>query len=129
MTYVVDTHALIWYLTNSPRLGGLAKQALLDPTALLVISAIALAEIRFLSQRGRIPLAWDDVQRLLKDDARCVVHPVHRDIVDHMPSTLNIHDALICATALFYHESLGEDVKVLTKDRAIVASGLVETVW
>lgn len=129
MTYIVDTHTLIWHLTNSPRLGDLARQALLDPTALLIVPAIALAEIRFLSLRGRIPLAWDDVRSLLDQDSRCVVHPVHRDIVDHMPAVLNIHDALICATALFYRDSLGEDVQVVTRDEKIAEAQLVETVW
>jgi len=106
VTYVVDTHALIWHLTNSSRIGNLARQFLLDSTALLIVPAIALAEIRFLSQRGRMPL-----------------------IVNHMPAGLNIHDALICATALFYRDSLGEDVQVVTRDEKIAESQLVETVW
>jgi len=129
VTYVVDTHAFIWYLTDSPRLGGLARQALLDPAALLVVPSIALAELRFLSQRGRITLGWEDVGALLNRDARCVVHPLHRQIVDQMPAGLNIHDALICATALFYRDSLGEAVQIVTRDAKIAESQLVETVW
>jgi predicted nucleic acid-binding protein len=129
VTYVVDTHAFIWYLTNSPRLGDLARRALLDPSALLVVPAIALAELRFLSLKGRIALAWEDVRRLLEEDSRCVVHPVHRDIVDHMPSGLKIHDALICATALFYRDSLGADVQIVTRDEQIAQTRLAETIW
>ena len=58
-----------------------------------------------------------------------MVHPIHRDIVDHMPAGLNIHDALICATALFYRDSLGEEVQIVTRDERIAEARLVETVW
>lgn len=54
MRYVVDTHALVWYLTNDTRLGVGARQVLDDPSALLVIPTIVLAEAKHISERKPI---------------------------------------------------------------------------
>jgi PIN domain nuclease of toxin-antitoxin system len=54
MTYVTDTHPLVWFLDASPRLSQTARDALREPTAQVVIPAIVLAEIKFLHGRGRI---------------------------------------------------------------------------
>ena len=54
MTYVVDTHALVWFLEGSPRLGMAAQKALSDTAARVVVPTIVLAEIKFLYARDRI---------------------------------------------------------------------------
>ncbi len=46
--YVADTHALYWYLTNSPLLGANASQAFNETdngNALIYIPVIVLAEL------------------------------------------------------------------------------------
>ena len=129
MIYIVDTHALIWHLTNSPRLGNGARELLSDTAATFVIPTIVLAEARFLSMRGRVPLAWEETISRLDADPRCVVYPLDRTVVDHLPPGLNIHDGIICATALVCKDALGEEVQVITRDERIIASGLVDTVW
>jgi putative transposase len=42
---------------------------------------------------------------------------------------LNIHDAIIGATALVSRDILHESVAVVTKNGAMTRSGLLETVW
>jgi len=49
--------------------------------------------------------------------------------VDLLPLDLDIHDAIICATALACRRSIGEETVVLTRDQGITDSGLVSTVW
>jgi len=39
MKYVIDTHALIWFLEGNPRLGANAKTILSHPDSRLVIPA------------------------------------------------------------------------------------------
>jgi hypothetical protein len=46
-----------------------------------------------------------------------------------MPSFLDIHDATIYGTPLVYRDFLDEDVKIITRDRAMESAGIVETVW
>lgn len=50
-------------------------------------------------------------------------------MVDKLPTTLGIHDAIIVATALVFRDILNESTAIITKDEAIAKSGLVATVW
>lgn len=56
---VTDTHALIWYLTNSPRLGSEARAAF-DACdkgeAVIYVPIICLVEMVYLIEKGRIQL-------------------------------------------------------------------------
>jgi hypothetical protein len=70
-----------------------------------------------------------DVLRVVEEEERFRLSPLNLAVALAMPVTLNIHDAIICGTALVYRDLLGEDVKVITKDRQIADSQLVETVW
>jgi PIN domain nuclease of toxin-antitoxin system len=54
---VTDTHALIWYLEDSPRLSPRANQAFDKCDAgeiIIYIPTICLVEIVYLQERGRI---------------------------------------------------------------------------
>jgi PIN domain nuclease of toxin-antitoxin system len=56
--FVTDTHGLIWYLTNSPRLGSAASAAFDacdQGQALIYVPTICIVEIVFLQEKGRIP--------------------------------------------------------------------------
>ena len=57
--YVVDTHALFWYLTASPRLGLQARRALDEGArgqAVIYVPVIVLAELYFLNEKAGRPL-------------------------------------------------------------------------
>jgi hypothetical protein len=62
-------------------------------------------------------------------DFRFRIHDLDVKIVRNLPESLEMHDAIICASALTYQEAAGESVPVITKDRKIRESGIVETVW
>ena len=55
---VTDTHALIWYLEDSPRLGAAARDAF-DASdrgeADIFVPTICLVELVYLHEKGRIP--------------------------------------------------------------------------
>lgn len=129
MVCVIDTHALVWYLTDDKRLGKRAAAMLDRPDTRIVVPVIVLAELKYLHQRSRISLSFSAVQTIISADERCAVYPVNEEIVDLLPLELDIHDAIICATALACRRASGEDTVVLTKDRAITDSGLVSTAW
>lgn len=57
MTFVADTHALVWHLTDRRRLGRAAERALRSADAarsLCYVSAISLVEISLLYEKGRL---------------------------------------------------------------------------
>ncbi len=51
--YVVDAHAIIWFLESNAKLGAAAKAVLDDKTTDLVLPAIALAEAAFVVAKGK----------------------------------------------------------------------------
>ena len=55
---VADTHTAVWYLFNNSKLSGAARQAIEDALRdgnQVGVSAITLAEMVYLVEKGRIP--------------------------------------------------------------------------
>ena len=129
MVYVLDTHAVVWFLEGSSRLGAAAKAAMSDPAVDLVVPTIVLVEAGFLYAKKRTSIDVTAVQQTLIAAANCVAYPLDEQVVALIPNSLNIHDAIIVATALVYKDILNLPVEVVTKDAEITASGLVKTCW
>jgi PIN domain nuclease of toxin-antitoxin system len=130
--YVIDAHALIWYVEDSPRLGVNAGKILDDPASALYLPVIALAEACWIMERGRCNVS--SVADLLADvdaDPRITLVSLDRLLLD-LTVTLTaigeMHDRQIVATAL-HRASTGASVSLLTCDSNIVSSGLVSIVW
>ncbi len=130
--YIVDTHALIWYLTGDARLGKAAQRILLAPASRLILPMIALAEALFIVEKGKVQIS--SVADLIADvtaDARISIQPLTYDILQEsltLTAIPEMHDRLIVATGL-YLQSLGETVEILTKDNEIIVSKLIRVVW
>jgi PIN domain nuclease of toxin-antitoxin system len=127
--FVVDTHALIWYLEDSRKLGSSAESVLSDLQSTLIVPTIVLAEARYLIAKKNLPITWEDVRRFVRSDYRVHLYDVDEEIVSMMPLEIEMHDAIICAIAMYWSDVLLQDTVVLTKDRRITQSGLVETIW
>ncbi|HET89637.1 MAG TPA: PIN domain-containing protein [Chloroflexi bacterium] len=129
---VTDTHGLIWYLEDSPRLGPGAKAAFdaCDQGQIVIyVPTICIVEIVYLWEKGRIP---SDLKSRLDSELRSgttglilasltpevanAVARVPRSDVPDMP------DRIIAATAVHLGLSL------ISRDRAIQLSA-VETIW
>ena len=125
-TFVVDTHALVWFLSKDPRLSSVARAVLQDSQSKLIIPAIVLAEIKHLLPKNRFAFSLENVFEVLESDPRCLIYPIDYDVIKHAPATLDIHDSLIVGVAL----ALGTAVRaVITRDEAITNSGFVPTLW
>ena len=129
---VTDTHGLIWYLTNSPRLGEEASKlfdACDQGESLIYVPTICLIEIIYLQEKGRIPLNLkEQFDRELKQgnsglviadlnaDVVAVIGHISRDMVPELP------DRIIAATALH----LG--LPLISQDHAIQQTN-IEVIW
>lgn len=129
MTYVVDMHVLVWFLEGSSRLGMAARAALSNAASAVVISTIVLAEITFLYARHRIAIDLSNVLDYIVSAANCVVYPLGGAVIERLPTTFNIHDAIIVATALMFQDVLNERPPAITKDADITAAGLADVLW
>lgn len=129
MAYVLDTHALAWFIDGDPRLGARSRQLISDPAARLIVPVMVLVELIFLWERQEQSYNYRVALDRLAHCAAVEVLPIGMEELDHLPLPLNIHDALIVASALAYAARSGEAVTVLTKDERIAGCGLVETAW
>ncbi|MFN4218756.1 MAG: type II toxin-antitoxin system VapC family toxin [Candidatus Bipolaricaulia bacterium] len=128
MIYLLDTHALIWFLEGGRKLGARALKILRDDQQKLLIPSIVLAEAKYLAHKSKITLPFTEILEAVTDP-RCTIYPLDLAVIEAMPPDLEIHDAILCGTALVCMDSWGEDVRVITKDEAIVQSGIVATTW
>lgn len=129
MVYIADTHAVVWFLEGSDRLGAAARGILLTPEAEVVIPTIALAEIAYLYGKRRVGIDSSAVIKYVSRAENCTIYPLDEAVVERLPLSLNIHDALIVATALVFRDVLKKDVAVITKDEEITRSGTVRALW
>ena len=130
--YVLDTHAIIWYLEGNPKLGSAAKRILDAIEDDLVIPIIALAEAAFIVTQGKTNIP--NVAQLLADlnaDPRMQIMTLSYPIFE-LSQTLSgipeMHDAFIVATAVWLRNQ-GYQVALLTKDREIIKSNEIEIIW
>jgi PIN domain nuclease of toxin-antitoxin system len=132
MKYVVDTHALIWFLEGNARLGEQARAILSDPKSQLVLPAIALAEAMWIVEKGKTSIPF--VAALLtavRADPRLEIVALSVAIVvktSELTAINEMHDRQIVATALHVRETAGATT-VVSWDQDITASILVDVVW
>jgi PIN domain nuclease of toxin-antitoxin system len=129
MIHVVDTHALTRYIEDYRRLGAAGRAIFDDPGSILALPTIALAEARFMIFRNKVQIVWDDILQKMESDDRLIPVPLTVDVLNRVPDSLEMHDGIIVATALMFADALGEPARVMTRDKEIRNSGLVETVW
>lgn len=132
MKYVIDTHALVWFLEGNSRLGVNAKAILSDADSQLVIPATTLAEAVWIVERGRTSIPNpQDVISAVEADPRIVIYPLDKDVIavtTSLSAVNEMHDRQIVATAIVL-ASKGDTVQLLTCDQNITASGLVAIIW
>lgn len=129
---VVDTHALLWYLYNDNRLSEPANKFLDNITNSghqIAIASITLAELIYLSERGRIhPQAFERIVDALERENGILVEVPFNRLVAITMRQINraevpeLPDRIIAATALLL------DVPVISRDHKIQASS-VPSVW
>ena len=132
MRYVVDTHALIWFLEDNPRLGSNAKTILTHATSQLILPAIALAEAVWIVERGKTSIpSVADLLSAIDADPRVIIYPLDQAVIEQtilFSAIHEMHDRQIVATAIVL-QSQGEIITLLTCDKNIEASGLVSIAW
>lgn len=128
MRLLLDTHAAVWLLQGDSRLGAGARRALSSGDAEPpCISDIVLLEISLLVGSGRVVPRTAPREFLRRFAASLRVLPIDADIAAAVPGLALPHadpfDRVIVATAIRHQLSL------VTRDRAIRESGLVDVVW
>ena len=132
--YILDTHALVWFLEGNSRLGNQAKIVMSDPDSLLVLPLIAVAEASFWIEKKRIGIP--SVENLFENiyaDNRIEIIPLTWEIFERSLTTEGLkipelHDRFIVSTGL-YLQDLGDTAVIITRDHAITDADVLPVVW
>jgi PIN domain nuclease of toxin-antitoxin system len=126
---VLDTHAWIWYVTESDKLSSNAYKYI-EETDICGISAISCWEVAMLEQKKRLELnlpleIWMDLA--LKNN-KVKLLPLTPEIsIKSSKLGLQFHgdpaDRIITATAI-HHNSI-----LISKDSKIIESNICPTIW
>ena len=128
MRYFLDTHILIWWLENSPRLTKVQARILdeFEQNKPFGVSDISLVEIGCLVSAGRIRLQGELRDWLSRATAEplvrlCRITPAVVAEVANLPADFHRDpaDRIIAATARL------ERARLLTQDRKIIDSAVV----
>ena len=127
--FVVDTHALWWYLRSPQRLTPAAAAVFrLAETgnATIIVPAIVIAEFYFLSAKLGQTIAPSVLLQLLTAVGGIELSDLGRaqlERLEQFPEIPEMHDRLIAA------ESMTLGVPVVTRDEILSTSPQVETIW
>jgi PIN domain nuclease of toxin-antitoxin system len=93
---LVDTHALLWWLTDDPALSRTAREALADPATEPLVSAASVWEIAIKRSLGKLTAPDDLPHRIAGEGFAslpvsaehawhvCILEPRHRDPFDRL---------------------------------------------
>src|SRR4051812_44229756 len=106
MNLLLDTHVILWFLANDPKLSQPARAAILDPANVRWASPISLVEIALKNRLGKLPLPAPFRVMFPASLLAADIHflPIEADHIGPL-TTLPLHhkdpfDRLIAATAL-----------------------------
>ncbi|HUG30900.1 MAG TPA: type II toxin-antitoxin system VapC family toxin [Candidatus Limnocylindria bacterium] len=117
MILLLDTHALLWWLADDPRLADAARRSVADPANDVLASAASIWELEIKRRAGRIEAPSD------------ILEALHVAQIDALPVTAA--DAVEAAGLPGHHrdpfdrmliaQAVRLDAVVVTRDRAFAA--------
>lgn len=126
MKYLLDTHSLIWYLTDDPQLSERACD-IIERKKYLYASIVSLWEIGIKKSIGKLKFDYTSLQISEELSARNIgilqIAPEHIDLLGLLPPVhKDPFDRMLIA------QTLSEDMTLITKDENIPLYA-VKTVW
>ena len=128
MDYLADTVTVIRHFSGVGRIGQKARtilEGVEEGDHHLFLSTVSLVEILYLSEKNRIMINLGESLDIIDDSANYSIVDLTTKIVKFAEKIdfPEIFDRLIMSTA----RSL--DIPILTSDKAIRNSGIVEVIW
>ncbi len=129
VAYVVDTHALFWYLRDDSRLTPAADAVFRLAAAggaHIIVPAIVVAELFYLTQKLGAPIPPSALLADISESREFVFSELGRAQLEKMEGiegVTEMHDRLVAAEALVHQ------APIVTGDESLRESGAVQVIW
>jgi PIN domain nuclease of toxin-antitoxin system len=129
MNYVADTHALLWWFTNSPKLGSQATQIFQQcerGESIIFVPSIVIAEALSIFDKKRVDFDFKKLFAGITKSENYVLISLDLPILQKMIDLQDIpelHDKIIVSTAKHLN------LQIITKDSILHNLSHVKTVW
>lgn len=120
MKSLLDTHILLWWLTDDRRLSSKAKELIANPNNCVYVSAASMWEIAIKRALGRITIEFHDLEEAIKRNGfeQLAISFRHAAGISALP---NYHrdpfDRMLIA------QCIAEDARLLTNDSVMRSYG------
>ncbi len=129
MNFVADTHALIWWFTNSPKISAKASQIFEQCERgenIIFIPSIVVAELLSIFDKKRIAFNFKNLFKKIRTSENFVLIALDYPILEKMIALKEVpelHDKIIASTATYLK------VPIITKDGVLQSLSSIRTVW
>lgn len=127
--YVIDTHALVWYIGGSQRLPPTARAALQQVDqgqATGLIPILVLAEVIRLFEKRKVNTSFRDIVNIVNRNPNYVIIPLTLEQIEAaslLHFTNDLFDRIYVALAQL------RGATIISKDTIIESCGLVPVIW
>jgi PIN domain nuclease of toxin-antitoxin system len=129
MNFLADTHALIWWFTDSPKISKTASEIFEQcerGESIIFIPSIVVAELLSIFDKKRISFNFKNLFKKIHTSENFVLIALDYPILEKMIALKEVpelHDKIIASTAKYLK------VPIITKDKVLQKIASVRTIW
>ena len=129
MNFVADTHTLLWWFTDSPRISSKASEIFEkceNGESIIFIPSIVIAEALSIFDKKRLSFDFKNLFKKIKASENFVLIALDYPILEKMVALKEIpelHDKIIVSTAKYLK------VPIVTKDKTLQTIPSIKTIW
>jgi PIN domain nuclease of toxin-antitoxin system len=129
MNFVADTHALLWWFSDSSKISATASQIFEQCERggnIIFIPSIVVAELLSIFDKNRVSFNFKNLFKKIRTSENFVLIALDYPILEKMIALKEVpelHDKIIASTAKYLK------VPIITKDRVLQSLPSIRTVW
>lgn len=129
MNFIADTHALLWWFIDSPKISPKASEIFKqceEGKNIIFIPSIVIAEALSIFDKKRVSFDFKKLFKKINESENFVIialdYPILQKMVD-LKDIHELHDRIIVSTARYL------SLSVITKDETLQNLSYIKTVW
>ena len=129
MNFVADTHAVLWWFTDSPKISPTVEEIFKkceEGENVIFIPSIVIAELLNIFEKKRISCNFKDLFKKIHTSENFVLISLDYPILQKMVTLKDVpelHDEIIVSTAKYLK------IPLITKDRTLQKLPSIKTIW